>query len=70
MSTEVIAVIIMIAVQVLSWAGVQVGTEQVTNFVVTGITIVTGIVAWYRSLQLKKEIVGASRVNMFGGVRN
>lgn len=70
MSPEVIAVIIVIISQGLTWLGVEVGTQQLTETVNTIVTIVSGIYLWYKHLQTKKEILGSTNVNIFGGVKN
>lgn len=33
------------------------------------VTVVTGVIIWVRHAALKKEAIGPSKVNAFGGVR-
>lgn len=70
MEPTIIAAIISVLVIVLPWLGVQIAPEELTALVQGVVIIVAGIVTWVRTLSLKKSLLGATNVNVFGGVRS
>lgn len=69
MSPTIIAVIVMVLTNVLTQAGINVGSEQLTTTIDVLVTVVGGIVIWVRHLSLKKQVAGTTHVNVLGGVK-
>lgn len=69
MSPTIIAVIVMVITNVLTQAGINVGSDQLTTAIDVLITVVGGIIIYVRHIALKKKIEGANRVNVLGGVK-
>lgn len=68
-SPTIASLIIMVLANVLPTIGIHLGTEQLTPWFETTITIVTGVIIWVRHITLKKQLLGESKVNAFGGVQ-
>lgn len=69
MSPTIVSLIIMVLANFLPSIGIPLGTEQLTPWIETTVTLVTGLVVWIRHVTLKKQLLGADRVNALGGVK-
>lgn len=70
MSPTIVSLIVNFLVMVLPLIGLDVGSESLVTTIQTLVTLVTGIIIWVRHLNLKKQLLGADRVNFLGGVKN
>lgn len=48
MSTTIASVFVMLASQLLPMIGIEVGSEQLTQTISTLVTIIAGLIIWYR----------------------
>lgn len=69
MSPTIISLIVMVLANVLPSVGIPLGTDQLTPWVETTVTVVAGAIIWIRHVLLKKQLLGAANVNVFGGVK-
>lgn len=66
MSTQIIAVITIILVQVLPYIGIEIGSEELTQVLQTLWTIVAGVYIWFQRTKLEKAPLGRGDVNILG----
>lgn len=52
MSTTIASVFVLLAAQIFPLIGIEVGSEQLTNTISTIVAIVTGLIIWYRRVQV------------------
>lgn len=61
MSTTIVSVFVLLASQVFPLLGIQVGSDQLTNTISTIVAIVTGLIIWYRRVQVGDVKVTGAR---------
>jgi len=54
MSTQIIAVIVILLGQLLPYIGIEIGTEQLTQSFTTIVTVLSGVWIWYQRTTLQK----------------
>lgn len=67
MSSQIISVAVLILVNVLPYLGITVESEALEGAIQTIVTLIAGIVIWYKRLHLKEVPLGEkSDVNLLG----